>query len=180
MSIPLLLVTGPIGAGKTSVVAEIAELLDARRIPHAALDMDWLSSYFPRPPADPFGTVVGLQNLAAIWPNFAAAGARRLVLAGVVLSRENLDPYLAAVPGAEIAVCRLHAPVHVLQARVREREIGSALTWHLARAAELAGQFERSSVADIVVDNGDRTVREVALEVLSRIGWIEPADSAAP
>jgi adenylylsulfate kinase-like enzyme len=38
--VPPLLITGTLGAGKTTVAAEISELLDQAQIPHAHVDVD--------------------------------------------------------------------------------------------------------------------------------------------
>ena len=37
-----VLLTGAYGTGKSSVAAEMAELLEARDVPYAAIDLDWL------------------------------------------------------------------------------------------------------------------------------------------
>ncbi|MGH2350730.1 MAG: hypothetical protein ACRDJN_03840 [Chloroflexota bacterium] len=83
--VPVLLLTGPVRAGKTSVAGEVSARLEQASIPHAVVDMDALRWCYPHPPDDPFGDEqVGLPNLAAVWSNFRAAGATRLVLAHVV------------------------------------------------------------------------------------------------
>jgi len=37
-----VLVTGVFGSGKTSVVEEMAEILEEHHVPYAAIDLDWL------------------------------------------------------------------------------------------------------------------------------------------
>lgn len=64
MTVPTLIVTGPIGAGKTSVVGEISHVLAERGLPHGTGDMDSFSEFFPRPLDGPFGVAVSLRNLA--------------------------------------------------------------------------------------------------------------------
>ena len=175
----MLLITGPVGVGKTSVVSEMSEILERYNVPHAAVDVDLLAWYFPRPASDPFGNEVTLRNLSAVWRTFQEAGAERLLLARVIESRDELDSFRHAVPGAEIVVCRLRATVSTLQSRVRERERGSGRAWHVARAAELAAQFERMPVEDLVVETEDRTLGDIAMEILSRVGWIGSGTSGS-
>lgn len=50
------------------------------------------------------------QNLAALWSNFAAVGASRLLLAGLLEQRSELRLVSEVVPGAAVNVVRLHAP----------------------------------------------------------------------
>jgi chloramphenicol 3-O-phosphotransferase len=170
-TVPVLLVTGPVGAGKTTIAGEVSALLNHAGVPHAVVDMDALRWCYPSPPDDPYNEALARRNLAAIWPNFRAAGAGRLVLAEVLESPEGLGAYGAAIPGAEIVVVRLRASVPTLAARVTRRETGSGRDWHLARAAELAVQLERDGIGDVVVDTDGRSVGDVAREVLTRCGW---------
>lgn len=107
--VPVLVVTGPVGVGKTTVALAASELLDQRGISHALVDADWLRWRYPRSSHDPFETALGLRNLAAVWANYRAAGAGRLILADVMESREAVTAYLSAVPGAEVVVVRLCA-----------------------------------------------------------------------
>lgn len=170
-TVPVLLVTGPVGVGKTTAAGEISSLLNAAGVPHAVVDMDALRWCYPSPPGDPYNVALALRNLAAVWPNFRAAGAQRLVLADVLESPEDLGPYRTTVSGAEIVVVRLRASVPTLTSRVTRRETGSGRDWHLARAAELAAQLERDGIGDLVVDTDGRSVEDVAREALARCGW---------
>ena len=91
--------------------------------------------------------------------------------------RAELDRYRAAIPGAEITVCRLVAPEVMRVKRLRGRmPPGPSLDWHLKRTATLESELERLKVEDFVVENGDRTASEVALEVLARAGWTDFPD----
>lgn len=170
--VPVLVIAGPVGVGKTTVANEASALLDAARVAHALVDLDGLRSCYPAPPGDRFNTALGLRNLAAVWGNFRAAGAGRLILADVVESRDQLAHYRAAVPGAAITVVRLRASVEGLTARVRRRETGAGLAWHLHRTVELAAQLERDRVEDLVVETDERATVTIAREVLQRAGWL--------
>src|SRR5215467_13125610 len=123
-SVPVLVVTGPPGVGKTTVAAEVSEQLDQAGVAHAFVDVDSLRWCYPRLAHDRFRIGLAMQNLAAVWVNFQAAGATSLMLADVVESREELVRYQAAVPGADVLVVRLHATQAALAARLGQREVG--------------------------------------------------------
>ena len=169
--VPVLIISGPVGVGKTSVVLEIADLLVPAGVRHAVVDLDALTWCFPRPADDRFHQQLGLRNLAAIWQSYRAAGAERLVIARVVSSRSALDAYRAAVPGAVITVVRLRASPETLQRRVAHREIGLARAKSLHRTLELAAELEQARAEDHVVDTDGRSVTEVARAVLAVAGW---------
>ncbi len=170
--VPVLLITGPVGVGKTSVLGEVTELLEAAGIAFAAVDLDGLSWCYPSPPGDDrFRSSLTLRNLAAVWRNFEAAGAGRLVLSRVIESRDELDRYREAVPGADITVVRLRASDAALRERVDRREIGLGHGWHSARAIELARLMDERKVEDVLVETDGRTVDEIAREVLRRALW---------
>ena len=170
-NVPVLVVTGPVGVGKTTVAAALSELLQRTRIPHAVIDMDALRWCSPSPAHDPFHTALGLQNLAAVWPNYRAAGAERLILVDIVESREEVGRYEEAVPGTGIVVVRLRALVPTIWHRLEGREVGEGLAWHRRRAVELVTQMEDAQVEDLLVDTDGRTVADIVQEILFRTNW---------
>lgn len=170
-TVPVMIVTGPVGVGKTTVAAAVSDLLDRAAVPHAMVDADHLRWCYPSPPADPFRGALGLQNLAAVWANYREAGADRLVLADVVESRDQLADYRAAVPGASLQVVRLTAPLAAIERRLAGRDTGDALAWHRRRAAELAAIMARNRVEDLLIETADRSPAEIAREALSCARW---------
>jgi hypothetical protein len=133
--------------------------------------LDWLGVMCP--PQGSHGAGLIFTNLAAIWPHYRAAGARRLLVARVVEDSAELLHYKQAVPGAEILVCRLCASVSTMRNRLRIRKPGPFQSNALARSIELDEILNEARVEDFSVDNdGDRSVTEVAREVLTRAGWV--------
>ena len=159
MRISVLVISGSMGAGKTTVLGEASDLLAAAGIAHAAIDVDGLS-------LGHFSEDLTARNLAAVWRNFAAAGITRLLLAEADVNRERIRQ---AVPGAEIIVCRLRASVETMQQRVRVREPGMRRDEFVQRVAELE---QRIGGEDFSVGNDGRDVTEVAREVLTGAGWL--------
>ncbi len=166
-----LRITGPPGVGKTTVASEVSELLDEAGVAHAFVDIDSLRWCYPRPAHDRFRVQFAMKNLAAVWANFQEAGAACLVLADVVESRDELERYRAAVPGAVITVVRLQASAPALAERLGRREVGSALERHLRRAAELADLMQRRQVEDALIDTEGKSISDVARETLLRANW---------
>ena len=169
--VPVLVVTGPIGAGKTTVTLAIGDALTAAGAAHALIDMDWLRAGFPAPPDDRFTTRLGYRNLADVARNARAAGRGRFVIADVVETREQRRAYQAAIPGADVTVVRLAVEAEENRARIARRASGDGDPWEVARAAELVGIMEANAVADLVVDTTGRSPETIARDILGRLGW---------
>ncbi len=163
--VPTLLITGTIGSGKTAVLREVGEVLGEVEIgAFAALDIDNVTAKHPRPSDDPFNERLAFANLACVWENFRAAGARRLLLAAVIESRAALVEYRQAVPGADITVVRLTVSESTAAERIRRRELNErSRQWHLLRAVELARILDAARVEDYAVSNDiDRPLLDAA------------------
>ncbi len=167
--LPVLAISGAVGVGKTSVLVELHDILASERIPHGCVERDALS--YSWPPQGRFNEVIVERNLSCVVATFLEAGAARLLIAGVIEGPADLAVYSRCVPNAEIQVCRLTADLDLRRQRLCLREKGAGLDWHLDRTAELDTILDRAKIEDFSVDNGDRPLREVALEVLTRAGW---------
>ena len=171
--VPTIIVTGPVGVGKTTVAHEMGMLLVGANVPHATVDFDQLTACYPRPADDDrWGTQLGLQNLAALWRNYERSGARRLLIARVIEARSDLDGYREAVPGADIFVVRLRATPQTLQSRVRKRGPGREMEWHLRRAVELAPLMDAQAVEDLLIETDSRDAIDIARDILVKVGWL--------
>jgi hypothetical protein len=171
-AVPVLLITGPVGVGKSTVLFDAARLLRQASVPHAVVDLAQIGAAWPAPPDDRWQERLIHRNLACVWSNFRDAGAETLLLARVLEDRSLLRHIEAAVPGARITVVRLRASKEVLEARIRRREGGRDPSWYLDVAAYLVDVMEQSEVAEHVVTNEQRSVAEVATEVLRAAGWL--------
>src|SRR5206468_3550549 len=106
----------------------------------------------PSPAGDPFHVRLGLRNLASVAAHYREAGAGRLVLVDVVEDREQAADYRAAIPGAEVTVVRLRAPLATILRRLEGRERGSGLEWYRNRARELGEIMDRERIGDVVIE----------------------------
>ena len=171
------MITGPCGAGKTSVGFECLELLEEHGRPAAMVDAE-LAYFHPKPVDDPQGTRVAEAALEAVAPVYAQAGLERLLLPRVIERPRHLELLRAALPGAHVQVAWLEVPLATIAERLAGREVGSALDWHVRRAEEIVRNVSAHDLFDFVVD-GDRPVRVVAQESLVRAGWLDERGSTS-
>src|SRR5262245_59226457 len=155
--IPTLVITGPVGVGKTTVANALSERLNGLGKSHALVDLDSIRSCYPTPPDDPFHIALGLRNLGALWHNYHAIGTERLILVDVVEIHSARKAYQQAVPGAVIQIVRLGASLPTLLHRLEGRETGGSLLWHRRRAAELLALMNERQVEDILIQTDEKS-----------------------
>jgi hypothetical protein len=164
--VPTLLLTGPIGSGKTVVAAELGALLEERSTPVALVDLDWLSWAHLGPAFTDYDELL-VRNLGAVWPNFLAAGARAFILVRAVEKQATIDAVRAALPDAHVTVVRLAVSQAVIEGRLRRRDAGAMLAEHLAQAERFSRAIEEAKLEGAVVSNDGRAIRAVAEDVLA-------------
>jgi adenylylsulfate kinase len=170
--VPVLLLNGTVGAGKTTVASEIHWILVDNEIPNAVIDLDWIRVCWPE--TSRWNADMMFENLSSMWRTYRRHGAQRLVLAHVIEDHTERERYLLAVPEAELTIVRLTGPEALRKERLRSRmPPGPDLDWHLHRTVELESILERADLDDHTIVNDERTVRHVATEILDRIGWLD-------
>jgi predicted kinase len=162
-------ITGSMGSGKTTLMAEASDLLAAAGVNHAAVDLDALGIGHVPEGAWPD---LAYRNLASVWENFALAGASQLLLAEAVETEEELDRIRSAIPDSDVVVCRLRATPETMQRRVLGREPGMLQHTFVARVAELESILDEAQLEDFSLSNEDGSVTAVAREMLVRAGWL--------
>jgi adenylylsulfate kinase len=163
--VPTVLISGTIGSGKTAVAAELGHLLEERGVPCALIDLDWLCWLHPSPDPNRLDELMA-QNLAAILPNFLAAGARAFVLTRAVERQSTLKALREALPHASLTVVRLVASQSLIEQRLRRRDTGKELEEHLRQSQRFAAAMEEAKLEDATVMNDGRSIRAVAEGVL--------------
>lgn len=163
-----VLVTGLFGSGKSTVVEEMAHLLEVDGVPYAALDLDWLW-WFDVPGMQRRDALPVLcTNVRSLVDAYLAAGVTRFVLAWSLRDRSDLAALRKALP-CPLQVAELTVPLPIIEAR-----LGGAITAgrsdDLREARRWFDQGLGLGFGDIEVRN-DRPIREVAAEILSWLGW---------
>src|SRR5208282_3306958 len=165
-----LIITGTMGAGKTSVLGEASDILARRHIAHAAIDLDALG--LAHIPSAAGNDGVMYRNLQTVCENYASAGVKRVLLARAMEDRAELELCRAAVSATNMQVCRLTASIEAMEKRVRMRESGVSQGEYVARVAKLNDILDRARFEDFSIANEDRSLTEVAHEMLVKAGWI--------
>jgi adenylylsulfate kinase len=163
---------GTVGVGKTTVGEVLAQHLADAGDAVAFINTDDLGRYWPRPDHDRFNTALVQRNLASLASHYVDAGARTIVIAGVIQTNAQLERYSAAL-GITPHLVRIVAPPEEIEQRLRTRHGQSdetGLRWHLERAPELTTILDHSDLSMKTVDNS-KTPLATAKAVLAAIGW---------
>jgi hypothetical protein len=162
------------GAGKTTVLGEASDLLALRQIAHAAIDLDALG--LAHLPSAASNDDVMYGNLRCICKNYAALGVQRFLLARAIEDHAQLERCRDVVPATNTVVCRLTASIEAMKQRVKLRESGVSQREYVARVAKLNVILDRARLEDFTLTNENRSVTDVALEMLTNAGWISHSD----
>ena len=166
----MLIITGTMGAGKTTVLAEASDLLALRHITHAAVDLDALGlAYLPSAASD---DGVMYLNLQSVCKNYASRGVKRLLLARAMEDRADLELCRRVVSATNTVVCRLTASIETMQQRVKMRELGTSQREYVARVTKLNVILDRARLEDFTISSENRSPTDAAHEMLVKAGWI--------
>lgn len=172
MGTPVLLLTGAVGVGKSTVSYEVRLRLAQADVRHVLID-DEFTLFHPHPIDDPSGERVRGRALRALWAVYEEAGMDRLVLSRVIESDDDLEHIRDAIPDADVQVFWLVAPFETLTERIRSKGVPTAENWCLNRAAELLQIWDSNPIQAQVIDTDRRSVRDIAAEVVTRSGWLQ-------
>ena len=177
--LPVLWLYGAPGVGKTTVAWELFVRLAREGVDTGFVDIDQLGMCYapptsrdwaPEPADDPGRYRLKTRALDAVVANFGAAGARCVVVPGVI------DPVHGVATGAEshaaLTMCRLRAEPADLARRLATR---GRPTDDLAEEMAYAEALDRAFGSDPCVDTTGLTVAEVVDRVRARTGWPDPA-----
>jgi hypothetical protein len=181
--VPLLLLCGAPGAGKSSVGWEVYWLLMREGVPVAHVDLDGIGY---GPPGHSGSFDMKFQNVAAVWRSYADAGASSFVVSGLRALQGDVLDCAAAVPGSR----RTPVVLTVTAEEQRERILSRAKTRYalergggssvqtpeaLERFVAAARQQLEEEVDEIpgalVLPTDGVAVVEVARQLLVATGW---------
>lgn len=163
--IPVLWLCGPPGVGKTTVGWEIFSQLTRAGIETGYVDIDQLGMCYPEAVSDPGRHRMKAQNLGLVVANFRAAGARCVIVSGVVDAAYGVHADM--VPRGVVTVCRLRAGRDELRQRFAGRRGQVGAVDDVLREADA---LDASDFADVCVDTSAVPVAGVARLVRERSG----------
>ena len=157
--LPVLWLCGPAGVGKSTVAWQLFTELALAGAHLAFVDTDQLGMCCPALPGDREGVRVKARNLGVMIPNYQAAGARCVIVNGVVDPVTGPRPDL--LPVASVISCRLRASADEVVCRFTARD--GQPDADLVREVRIeAAQMDRSTFADACVDTTGVPAGEVA------------------
>jgi DNA polymerase III delta prime subunit len=159
--VPLLLIIGPPSVGKSSTARQVSRLLEADHIGFACIDRDdfGLDGLLDGDP---------LLDLQQILRARLAEGAERLVVAWRIKSDAELAAFRAALPWADITVCRLRAAMEELLHRIAVTEQSFHRLHMQSMALGMAPRLERLACEDILLATDDASPHAVAVRAMEQ------------
>jgi AAA domain len=172
---------GPSGVGKSTVGWAVFSQLCSDGVKAGYVDLDQISFCRPADEDDPQNHRLRGRNLTTMWRNYRDAGARRLVVSGIVNTATEVERYVNGLPELALTIVRLRASHETLRERVFMRgegagpplagdELRGAAYAYLTQVVELttqeADEMDREGFGDVVIDTDGLPVAEVARRVL--------------
>ncbi|MTE17642.1 AAA family ATPase [Streptomyces sp. TRM43335] len=173
---PVLWLCGPSGVGKTTVAWQLYSQLVRDGVEAGYVDIDQLGICCPEPTADPGRHRLKAENLGAVVTAFRAAGARCVIVSGVVDPSRGV--YAELLPRTALTVWRLRADRKELRRRFLNR--GSRVE-EVAEVLEEAEALDTSGFADGCIDTTGHTATAVVRLLREHLGpWptLPEADAA--
>lgn len=161
------------GAGKSTVMEAVGDLLVERDMPSSMIDLDFLGQVYPPPPDDPVLNGLIVEGLATLWPSFRRRGVDLLVAARLIRSADIWESYKRSIPEAEWTLVRVTAPRDVIEARlVKRHELDISprvFERHRRWSIEVTKDLDQRRIEDFTVVN-EGPLRAVAEQILEK--WL--------
>lgn len=170
----VIFLNGSYGAGKTSTLDHVGDLLAEAGTPFSLMDVDWFHRSWPPGEDDPSNVVTEARNMGVVWRNYKRSGPRQLVVSGVIATQQDQVRY-EGVFGMPIRSVRLVAEDSEIEARLRRRytaEQGTSLNWHLERFRELNSALSNADLDEAIIQTSGCGPRDVATTVLEHFALI--------
>jgi chloramphenicol 3-O-phosphotransferase len=162
--VPLLLLCGAPGTGKSSVAWEIYWSLMREGIPVAHIDLDGIGY---GPPGHSGSFDLKFANVAALWRVYSDAGASALVVSGLRRLQSDVLACAAAVPGSTVTAVVLTVTAEEQGERILTR---ARTRYGLGRGGGSSAQTPKAlervvtSAAQQLVDDADEITDALVLD----------------
>jgi len=166
----ILLITGTVGTGKTTVAAEIGEPLADMGLLNAVIDLDWLGWVNAGDDFHEYDQLI-MQNVISTWLNYRAIGVEYLVLARGLIHREPAEILRNAFPNTPITIVRLIASKETIQKRLSQRDSGETLREHLDEMDKMNQVMDALHLESASIDNDGLSVEETAQQIIAITHW---------
>ncbi|MBA3348864.1 MAG: AAA family ATPase [Actinobacteria bacterium] len=160
-----VVLTGPPGSGKTTVLTALQNSLVDDGVRHAAIEVEALA--WAHPPVD---DETAFRHLAGLRQTYADAGYDVVLCGATVTSDAYLEGLLRALAAERTLVVRLEAEPATLRQRIVEREPPewSGLPGLLDAATEIASTSEALLDVDLVFSTERSTPQAIAEQITCR------------
>ena len=168
-----IFLNGSYGVGKSSTLDHIGDLLADAGHPFSLMDVDWYHRSWPPADLERGNKIIEARNMASVWANYRSVGPRRLVISGVISSREDLERYNDALE-LTVRPVRLVASPAITEARLAGRYTetqAAKYDWHAQRHLELTDRLAAADLDESIIDTDDLRPSEVAAAVLTHFGY---------
>ena len=166
----ILLITGTVGVGKTTVATEIGEQLADMNLPNAVIDLDWFGWVNVGNDFKGYDQLIA-QNITATWQNYHSAGVKYLVLARGLLHRELVTVLENAFPKTSIIIVRLAASKDTIEKRLSQRDKGETLREHLDEVDTMNRVMDELHLESVSINNDKLSVEETAQQIIASTHW---------
>jgi energy-coupling factor transporter ATP-binding protein EcfA2 len=158
----VVVITGPPGAGKTTVLTALMGLLEADDVRFAAVEVEALALAHPWPDDD-----AAFDHLSYVAESFRRRGYPSLLVSATIENHGYLRRLLDALPSDDVALVGLHAPTALLRERITRREPPDwvGLPRLLEAADALAAATATLPGVDLVLSTDDADPRTLAAAV---------------
>ena len=161
-----VVITGPPGAGKSTVATAVHDLLGDAGVANALMEVDELERCYP-----PRGEAQVLANLATMCASYRDAGYELLFVTATVETDAYRDRLLAAVGATAYLLIRLEADAGTLERRIRSRE---PVDWSgtdglIAAATRLAAEMPSLGGVDLVLSTERESPAVLAAQIKAAI-----------
>jgi thymidylate kinase len=160
--------TGVYGAGKSSVVEEIASHLDQFDTNYAAIDVDWLWWFNNSEFNDDQAKQILFKNLKSVISNYLDAGVSKFLFAWAIRSKQDLETFKSILP-FPVMVIGLTAPLSTIKDRIAT-DAATGRKDDLANTEKWIQESVDLSIYDAEISN-NRPITEVAIDIMNLLRW---------